>query len=393
MMKQPADDAANLESDTVDETNGEAMTPEQLAENKRYNREDLTCDLIDKAIDIGFLALAAFIIARPLDQWLLDQWGLDNMWLRLAAMYLIVTLVHYVVSFPLSFYSGHRLEHKYGLSKQSLVQWLWRYLKSVSLTLVFGLVLTEGLFVVIALTGSYWWLAAAGTFFLVSVVLGQLAPVLILPLFYRVERFEDEVLGQRLERLAEGTGLSIEGIYRMALSEETVKANAMLAGLGSTRRVIMGDTLLDKFTEEEIEVVFAHEVGHHVHQHIRSLLLLGALFSVCGFLACHLCVGIWLGNFHWSSEPPVFVLPMLTFVTTLFFLLTAPLQNAVSRHFERQSDSYALQRTGNSTAYRSAFSKLARINKDDPEPHPLEVFWFHSHPPISERLAMADHNG
>ena len=253
--------------------------------------------------------------------------------------------------------------------------------------------LTEGLFVVIALTGSYWWLAAAGTFFLVSVVLGQLAPVLILPLFYRVERFEDEVLGQRLERLAEGTGLSIEGIYRMALSEETVKANAMLAGLGSTRRVIMGDTLLDKFTEEEIEVVFAHEVGHHVHQHIRSLLLLGALFSVCGFLTCHLCVGIWLGNFHWSSEPPVFVLPMLTFVTTLFFLLTAPLQNAVSRHFERQSDSYALQRTGNSTAYRSAFSKLARINKDDPEPHPLEVFWFHSHPPISERLAMADHNG
>ena len=393
MMKQPADDAANLESAPVDETNGETMTPEQLAENKRYNREDLTCDLIDKAIDIGFLALAAFIIARPLDQWLLDQWGLDNMWLRLAAMYLIVTLVHYVVSFPLSFYSGHRLEHKYGLSKQSLVQWLWRYLKSVSLTLVFGLVLTEGLFVVIALTGSYWWLAAAGTFFLVSVVLGQLAPVLILPLFYRVERFEDEVLGQRLERLAEGTGLSIEGIYRMALSEETVKANAMLAGLGSTRRVIMGDTLLDKFTEEEIEVVFAHEVGHHVHQHIRSLLLLGALFSVCGFLACHLCVGIWLGNFHWSSEPPVFVLPMLTFVTTLFFLLTAPLQNAVSRHFERQSDSYALQRTGNSTAYRSAFSKLARINKDDPEPHPLEVFWFHSHPPISERLAMADHNG
>ena len=155
----------------------------------------------------------------------------------------------------------------------------------------------------------------------------------------------------------------------------------------------MGDTLLDKFTEEEIEVVFAHEVGHHVNQHIRSLLLLGALFSVCGFLASNLCVGIWLGIFHWSSVPPVFVLPMLTFVTTLFFLLTAPLQNAGSRHFERQSDSYALQRTGNSTAYRSAFSKLARIHKDDPEPHPLEVFWFHSHPPISERLAMADHNG
>ena len=368
----------------------EPMTPDQLAETKRYNHEDLICDLIDKAVDIVFLAIVAFLVARPLDHWLQDRWELTNLWVRLAAMYLLVTTLHYLISFPLSIYSGHLLEHKFGMSNQTLVQWFWRYGKGVLLTLVFGLLMTEGLYLVIWLTGSYWWLTAAGTFFLVSVVLGQFAPVLILPLFYKVERFDNAQLGERLARLAAGTGLSIEGVYRMGLSEETVKANAMLAGMGSTRRVIMGDTLLDKFTDEEIEVVFAHEIGHHVHRHIRSLLLMGAGLSICGFFVCHLSIGIWLGNRDWPSELPVYALPMLTFVTTLFFLLLSPLQNAVSRHFERQSDFYALQRTGNSAAYRSAFAKLARINKDDPEPHPLEVFWFHSHPPISERLAMAD---
>lgn len=387
MMLNPED--VSVEGDDG-ETVVEPMTPDQLAETKRYNQQDLICNLVDQAVDIVFLAIVAFFVARPLDLWLQDHWSLTNSWLRLAAIYLLVTVLHYLFSFPLSFYSGHLLEHKFGMSNQTLRQWFWRYGKGVLLTLLFGLLMAETLFVIIWLTGAYWWLAAAGIFFVVSIVLGQLAPVLILPLFYKIEPLEDIQLSERLAKLAEGTGLSIEGVYRMVLSEETVKANAMLAGLGSTRRVIMGDTLLDQFSEEEIEVVFAHEIGHHVHRHIRSLLLLGATLSVCVFFACHVLIGIWLDNPGWPVELPVYVLPMLTFVTTVLFLLFSPLQNAISRHFERQSDSYALRHTENRTAYRSAFTKLARINKDDPDPHPLEVFWLHSHPPISERIGMAD---
>ena len=368
----------------------EPMSTAQLEEAKQYGREDLICHLADKIVDVAFLAVMAFVFARFVDNWLIESLRWTNLWGRLAAMYLIVTCLHFCISFPISVYGGHFLEHKFQMSNQTLAQWFWRYVKGVCLTLAFGLVLLEGLYLLITLTGFYWWLAAAGAFFLVSVVLGQLAPVLIMPLFHKIERFEDAALADRLANLAAGTGLTIEGVYRMKLSDETVKANAMLAGLGSTRRVIMGDTLLDGFNPDEIEVVFAHEIGHHVHRHIRSLLILGVLLSVSGFFVCHWLIGLWLGDGNWTSQPPVYAYPVLTLIITVFTMILAPAQNGLSRHFERQSDRYALRRTGNPNAYRSAFTKLAKLNKDDPDPHPWEIFWLHSHPPISQRLAMAD---
>ena len=195
-----------------------------------------------------------------------------------------------------------------------------------------------------------------------------------------------------MARLAEGTGLSIEGVYRMDLSSETAKANAMLAGLGRTRRVIMGDTLLDGFTPDEIEVVFAHEIGHHVYRHIYKLIAVGVVLSAVGFLDLRSrppsLGGHRPGGLAYD-QLPVASLPLLMLWLTGFSLLLEPLQNAISRHFERQCDRYALERTGLRAAYLSAFRKLARLNKDDPSPNPVAVFLFHSHPPIAERLAMA----
>jgi STE24 endopeptidase len=372
------------------------MTPAQLDEAWRYGRAELICSLLDKAIDVAFLAMMAFAFARPLDEFL--SRSIHRAGIRLAAMYVIVVGLHAAISFPLSLYSGFILEHRFGLSRQSFARWLWRYVKRNLLAIVFGLALFEGLYAVIWYAGANWWWIAAAGFFVVSVVLGQLAPVLILPLFYKIERIDAAAdpkvaeLLRRLSRLAQGTSLSIEGVYRMNLSSETVKANAMLAGLGRTRRVILGDTLLDQFSPEEIEVVFAHEIGHHVHRHIVKLIGLGVLLSTLGFWLCDRLLTAWAGigpSGAAYSDVPVASLPLLMFALTLFSLLLEPLQNVISRHFERQCDRYALQTTGLREAYLSAFRKLAKINKDDPNPNPIEVFLFHSHPPISERLEMA----
>src|SRR5262245_33020509 len=257
------------------------MTAEQLAEAKEYGRAQLAVTVADKLLDLVYLALVALVLAQPLDDWLAAF--VANDYLRLVAMYSVVMLLHECVSFPLSLYGGHILERRYGLSRQSLGRWLWRHFKRFALTAMFGGVLFVGLFAVIWLVGPWWWLVAAVAFFCVSVLLGQLAPVLILPLFYKIERLEDPELSQRLTGLAQGTGLSISGIYRMVLSDETAKANAMLAGLGRTRRVLMGDTLLEGFTPEEIEVVFAHEIGHHVFRHIPKLIGFGLVYGVAGF--------------------------------------------------------------------------------------------------------------
>jgi STE24 endopeptidase len=412
--------ASNIETPTTAEAsldNGADMTPDQLAEARRYGRIELICDLADKALDLAYLAVATIFLARPLDDWLAGF--IPRAGLRLAAMFAIVTGLHILLSFPLSLYSGFVLEHRFGLSRQTLGRWLWRYLKRNLLVLAFGLVMFEGLYAIIWWTGPNWWWIAAVAFFAVSVVLGQLVPVLILPLFYKIERIDAGAnsdaaadperggapsgpasgsakaaeVARRMKRLAEGTGLSIEGVYRMDLSSETAKANAMLAGLGRTRRVIMGDTLLDGFTADEIEVVFAHEVGHHVHRHIYKLIALGVVLSAIGFWTCDFVLRAWAGigpgGFTYD-QLPVASLPLLMLWLTGFSLLLEPLQNSISRHFERQCDRYALTRTGLRAAYLSAFRKLARLNKDDPSPNPVAVFLFHSHPPISERLAMAE---
>jgi len=384
--KLPAETpAAALEPDS------NTMTPEQLAEAKQYGRLALLCDLADKGLDLVFLAAMAFVFAVPLDAWLAGFTHSETA--RLVLIFLILTAIHLTISFPLSFYAGHVLEHRFGLSNQTLSRWLSRYAKRSALAVVFGIVMFTALYWVIWLTGPWWWLAAAGAFFCVSIVLGQLMPVLFLPLFYKIERLEDPELVARMARLAEGTGLSIQGVYRMGLSQETAKANAMLAGLGSTRRVLMGDTLLDQFTGDEIEVIFAHEIGHHVYRHIYKMIAAGVLYSVAGFWICNHLLLAWAEGHYGPVDAhhlPASTLPLLMFVLTVFALLLEPLQNVISRHYERQCDRYALDRTGLKQAYVSAFRKLAKLNKDDPAPHPVEVFLFHSHPPISERLAMAE---
>jgi len=367
------------------------MTPEQLAEAREYGKISLFCDLADKALDVAFLIATVLFAAVPLDRWLEPR--VPSMTARLAAIFAITTLAHMAISFPLSLYAGYSLEKRFALSRQTLGRWLWRYFKRNGLAIAFGLVLVLGLYWIIWLTGSWWWLAAAAGFFVVTVVMGQLAPVLIVPLFYKVERLDRPDLNERMEKLSAGTGLSIEGVYRLGLSEETVKANAMLAGIGRTRRVLMGDTLLDEFSPDEIEVIFAHEIGHHVYRHIHKMIVTGLVYSTIGFWVCDRVL-LWWANQHYgpttAHELPPGTLPLLMLVLTLFSLLLEPVQNAISRRYERQCDRYALRKTGLREAYVSAFQKLARLNKDDPAPHPVEVFLFHSHPPISERLAMAD---
>ena len=369
---------------------GEEQTPAQCAEARRYSHIGLACTLADMAIDLVYLGVMAFVFARPLDRWLssFDVLTGDRSILRLLALFGVVMLLHIAVSFSLSFYSGYIVEHQFGLSNQTVRRWFRNWGLSNVLAIVLGAVLNVGLFWIIWHTGTYWWLIAAAAFFVVSVVLGQLAPVLIVPLFYKVEPIDAPDLDARMKRLAEGTGITIEGVYRLGLSADTVKANAMLAGLGRTRRVLMGDTLLEKFTPQEIEVIFAHELGHHVHKHIPKMIATGVVISLFSFWLLDRAI-VWWADVPTAADAPVSALPLIMFTLTAYTLVVAPLQNIISRHYERQCDRYALVRTNDAPSYRSAFLKLARLNKADMEPNPVEVFLLHSHPPIGERLAMA----
>jgi STE24 endopeptidase len=376
---------------TFDSQDLPATTPEV----KRYHRLKLTADLLSLTLTLFLLGIMAILLGPRLDQ-LVGEWVGTNRWVRLAALGFFYAAFLQALTLPLDFWSGFVLEHRYELSNQTLWHWIWKHIKGYLIGGPLGLLLLCGFYAFLWYSGPAWWLWATAGWLLVTLVLGRLVPVLILPLFYKVTPIDNASLLERLQKLVAGTGLSIQGIYRLHLSAETRKANAALTGLGRTRRVLLGDTLIDQFTPEEVEVVFAHEVGHHVHRHLPKMIVINVVLSALGFWFVDIILGRAaepLGYDPMNDATPAFknpaALPLLMLVLMVFWLVLGPAQNALSRYFERQCDRYALERTGMPGAYRTAFIKLAHINKADADPHPLVVWLFDDHPPIRERLAMA----
>jgi STE24 endopeptidase len=363
-----------------------------LPEVKRYQRLKLTASVASLFISLGFLAIMALWLGPALNNEIARLVG-HHSWLRLMALAAVYAVATELLILPTDFWSGYVLEHQYDLSNQTLKQWLWRQLKGYVLGAILGAVLVAGLYFLLWHAGWTWWIWATAGWLGLVLLLGQLVPVLILPLFYRVTRLDDPPLFQGLAALAADTGLRVEGIYRLHLSAETKKANAALAGLGRTRRVLLGDTLLDQFSHDEIAVVFAHEVGHHVYHHLPKMIIGNVVLAAAGFWLVDMVLRHAAQALGYPAYDDPAALPLVFLVLMAFGLLFLPLQNAISRRFERQCDRYALKRTGKKDAYRSAFIKLARMNKADVDPNPLVVWLFEDHPPIRERLAMAEASG
>ncbi|MBR0193148.1 MAG: M48 family metallopeptidase [Thermoguttaceae bacterium] len=365
----------------------EIMTPEQLRESREYHRLGLYCTLISKVWSLILAVFIAFFLARPLAEWLCSQCPFlaVHTYALLVVFLIAVMIFEALLGFPLDVYDDWILEQKFGLSNLTLGHWFRRYLLHFALGAGLNLVVVGGIFFLIRLCGPWWWAAVSVMFLFFSVVLGILFPVLVLPLFYKVERLEKPSLMERFEEITRPTTLKLTGIYRLDLSIETSKANAMLGGLGSTRRVLLGDTLLENFTEDEITAVFAHEVGHHVHRHILKQCVMIFLGSFAAFWLTDLALKLWLGPEMVYAEFPVWAVPFLSLILSLISFVAEPFGNMFSRRNERQADAYALK-TASPEAMRSAFVKLAVQNKADPFPHPLEVFWLHSHPAIGERI-------
>jgi STE24 endopeptidase len=196
-------------------------------------------------------------------------------------------------------------------------------------------------------------------------------------------------LAERLVRLSEQAGARVRGVYRFDMSRRTKAANAALAGLGNTRRILLGDTLLNEFTYDEIETVLAHELGHHVHKDIPVGILVESLLTLVGLFLASLGLRWGALAFGFSGPADVAALPVLALVMGAFGLLTMPLGNAYSRWRERRADEYALRTTGKAEAYASALTRLANQNLADADPEPWVEFLLYSHPALGKRIAMA----
>src|SRR5579872_74217 len=361
-------------------------------EARRYNRIRRWLGITDFVVGFVFLVV---LLATGWSDSLRDlayRLGFQNYSFSLF-MYLVLLLgISKALGIGLDYY-GFRLERRFKLSNQRLGPWLWDEVKGFLLSLVLGTVVVELLYLTIRQWPQNWWLLAWALFMGLFVLLAQLAPVILFPIFYKFEPLEDEELRRRLVILSERAGTRVRGVYRWRLSEKSKKANAALTGLGSTRRIILADTLLDNYTPDEIEAVLAHELGHHVHRHILKSILVQAAITFVGFWAANWTLHYAVDHHMFEELSDFANLPLLALVSVVLSFLLMPALNAYSRFNERQADRYAFESITSVEPFVSSMNKLAQQNLAERTPSKWVEWFFHSHPSISRRLAAAERWG
>lgn len=363
--------------------------PADSAEARRYNRLLRRID----AADLGLgLALMGVLLAAD---WTSDFRNFavhvagDHHAVALFLYTTILLLLTKALSLGLDYYS-FRVEHRYHLSNQHLLNWAWDQIKGFALTFLISQLLVQMVYFLIRLQPQWWWVAGWALFMLFSVVMAHLAPVLLFPLFFRFRALADEELTARLTRLSEEAGAKVRGVYEWMLSEKTKKANAALMGLGRTRRIVISDTLLATCNHDEIEAVLAHELGHHVYRHMLKGIVVQGVITFFGFWCLKLAVR-WAAldwNRHYD-QIDFANLPLMILVATTISVLLLPLMNAYSRFNERQADLYAWKSLGAVQPFCSAMEKLAAQNLSEREPSRWVEILFHSHPATGRRIQSA----
>ncbi len=343
------------------------------------------------AINLVLSAAALlFVLLSGLSVWLRDRVLSisTDPWISTAIFFLVGFVAYGALFFPLSYYGGFVLPHRYGLSTQTLRGWLSDVAKGGGLGILFGGIVIEMIYLVLRVAPDWWWLYAAAVMLLFSVILANLAPVLIFPLFFKFKPLEDRELAARLTRLAERARTHVRGVYTMMLSEKTTAANAAFMGLGNTKRIVLGDTLYKSYSPDEIETILAHELGHQVHNDIVWGIAIETGLNLVGFLVANWVLGAGVALLHLNGIADLAAMPLFALALGAYGLVTMPLGNAYSRWRETRADQYALETTHNAKAFIGAMEKLANQNLAELEPEPWVEFLLYDHPPIGKRLTM-----
>jgi STE24 endopeptidase len=362
-------------------------TSETYSEAKVYERKKITFTIYIVLLDIAYLLFMSVIGGK----WLADFTAhlSSNIWILLFVFAIIFGLGAELVSFPLKFWLSYVIEHEFLLSNQSINEWLVKLGKSYLITSIIGLVFIAAIYFFLWNYSSYWWVFASVLWIFFSIISGFIVTTFIVPFFYKVSPFTNFSLQERFIRLCKNTKIQLDNISVVKLSKETRKANAFFAGIGNTKRVFLADTLIDNFNDDEIEIVFAHELGHCQLNHLFKDIIFSSIISFIAFFICHIVLVNLAKLLGHASFTAVSAMPLFFLCLTIISLCILPIQNCLSRHLEKEADEYALQNTNKTDAFETAFTKLAIQNKANINPNKIIAWLFYSHPPIKDRIEFA----
>lgn len=353
--------------------------------SKKYNNTKLILS-VGKGF-LTFILLLLFVLTGLSKElvFLISNY-FQNEYLILLIFTVSAGIIFSIIFFPLNFYSEYILEHKYNLSNQNVLKWFLENAKSTLVAAVIGIPLLILFYYLLITYENLWWLPFAITLFIVSVVLARIVPVFILPLFYKIIPYENELLKERIKILSENAGIKLENIYSFDMSKNTKKANAAFTGIGKSKRIILGDTLIENYSDDEIESVIAHELGHYKHKHITKNIIQGTVNSFLTLFLIAYFYQISIGWFGFESITEIAALPLLTLWGMLIGLIQTPISSFISRKYEYEADRYAVSVTGTSEHLIASLNKLTDQNLGDKNPHPFVEWYFYSHPSVEKRV-------
>jgi STE24 endopeptidase len=331
---------------------------------------------------LGFIAFAYGPLAERLDR----TTKRAPVWLRPALFFGPLSLLGALADVPVSFVQGYTLERRFGLSDQTRRAWLADYAKSTVIGAVLSAFLGTLLGTAVRRAPRRWpWLAGAGTLPL-FVAANIIVPLYVLPLF---NKFEPVVgsLETRLRQLAARFGVGDAAILRMDMSRQTRKANAFVTGIARTHRIVLGDTLIEHFPENETEFVVAHELGHYVNKDTWRMIALGELLALALFLFANAAAS--RQERERLRDRPLLIVRIYALMLVATQVLR-PLLSAFSRSREWAADRFALAATRDPQSGAAAFRRLRDQNLADEDPPPWYEFFFSSHPSLRARIAALE---
>jgi len=353
---------------------------------KQYSRSKVRLTIVQLLLTVLFLIIMLFSGASLFLKRLVAGW-IWNFYLQVGLYLVIFGCTYHLLFLWLDFYGGFLLEHKFLLSNQTVLGWLKKSAKKGLLSLLIFLPAVEVLYFFLRHFPNHWWLPTTAAWFLLTIVLGRITPALIIPLFYKCKPVANRELKERLLKLGESCGVGIKEVFEIQLSKDTRKANAAVAGIGKSRRILLGDTLLSNFSDEEIEAVFAHELGHVRLLHTWKILGFGAVASLVSFYLTFLLFQSGTSSLGFDEVYDIGAFPLLAFILMVVGLVLMPVQLWYLRRLEKQADMFATVHTEKPESFASAMTKLADQNLIDRWPGRVEELLLHDHPPVSKRLS------
>ncbi len=295
----------------------------------------------------------------------------------------IFIAINYILGLPFDIYNVFGKDKKFGFSTIDVKTYVFDQIKSGVLFLIFGS-LVFGLLSWIILSFSSWWIWGFVLIFSLMVVINLIYPTFIAPLFNKFKPLEDKELSESIGALLSKAGLNSDGVFTIDASKRDKRLNAFFGGLGKSKRVVLYDTLLEKVSKNELLAVLGHELGHFKHHDIiKKIALIGSLLLVAFFIFGNIPSSVYEG-LHLSKTPQAVIVFFMIFSSVLFFVFT-PLMGYFSRRDEYEADKYGCE-CESKEALSSALMKLADENKSYPHSHPLNVVFYHTHPPLIKRL-------